>query len=133
MSAADDLALRIARSMPGWNEDTSEPSIEDPRLRAAAEAHWEKVNQTCLTVGREYAEIVGSWLSEKTPSTEALAAIIDPGAWVSGEPRKDVFPEQEAQERYEEFYWEGVRNRRQPSIEAAERLLAAGAVLVGGE
>lgn len=133
MSATEDLALRLARSMPGWNEDTSEPSIEDPRLRAAAEDHWEKVNQTCLTIGREYAEIVIAWLSEQTPSVEALAAIIDPVAWVKSKPRKDAFPEQEAQERYEEFYWEGVRNRRQPSIEAAERLLAAGAVLVGGE
>lgn len=133
MSATDDLALRIARSMPGWNEDISEPSIEDPRLRAAAEAHWEKVNQTCLTVGREYAEIVSAWISEQTPSVEALAAIIDPVAWVSGEPRKDVFPEPEAQEKYEEFYWEGVQSRRQPSTEAAARLLEAGAVLIGGE
>lgn len=54
-SLVEKIATAIARSMPGWNDDTTEPSMPEGPLRDAAERHWEKVNQTCLEMGREYA------------------------------------------------------------------------------
>lgn len=53
----EQMALAIARTMGGWNDDTSEPDQTEP-MRSALEAHWEKVNQTCLTMGREMADAV---------------------------------------------------------------------------
>lgn len=52
------LANLIARQFAGWNDDTTEPEIEDPVLRAMAEAHWERINANCLLMGRAYAEAI---------------------------------------------------------------------------
>lgn len=52
-----DLAHAIARSLPGWNEDTSEPTLEGP-VRSATEAHWERINAECLRQGREAADVM---------------------------------------------------------------------------
>lgn len=52
----DEAALAIARQMRGWNEDTTEPDIPEGPLRDSAEAHWRRVNETCLQEGRRYAE-----------------------------------------------------------------------------
>lgn len=43
--------------MPGWNDDTTEPNIGEPALRAAAEAHWVRVNEQCLRLGRKMAKL----------------------------------------------------------------------------
>ncbi|WP_159600017.1 hypothetical protein [Agromyces humi] len=42
----EQMAAAIARSMPGWNEDTDDGPLT---------SHWEKVNQTCLSMARGYA------------------------------------------------------------------------------
>lgn len=56
---------------------------------------------------------------------EALARLINPVAWECREPIPDVFSIPEVQAQYVEFFWEGVRERRQPSLDAADRILAA--------
>lgn len=48
------VAKAIARTMGGWNDDTSEPNLPDAH-REAMESHWRRVNATCLELGREYA------------------------------------------------------------------------------
>ncbi|SDH38900.1 hypothetical protein [Microbacterium sp. 77mftsu3.1] len=53
----EHLTMVFARSFPGWNEDTSEPAVDDPTHRAALEAHWEKVNATCIREGRRLAKL----------------------------------------------------------------------------
>ena len=57
MSERDTLAEVIARTFAGWNDDTSEPDA-DPSIRANLEAHWEKVNATCLREGRKIADAI---------------------------------------------------------------------------
>ncbi|WP_114589400.1 hypothetical protein [Microbacterium arborescens] len=54
------LALTIARTMPGWNEDTSEPPRPgmSEALRSAAEQHWQRVNAECLRQGRIFADAI---------------------------------------------------------------------------
>jgi hypothetical protein len=47
-------ALAIARTMGGWNDDTTEPDQDEP-MRSHLEAHWEKVNAACLEEGRKHA------------------------------------------------------------------------------
>ncbi len=57
-ASKDPLVMAIAQSMPGWNEDTSEPEIEDARMRQRMESHWEAVNQECLRQAEDLAEVV---------------------------------------------------------------------------
>ena|GEM_PF-6631482 len=75
---ADDereaLAYAIARTMGGWNDDTTEP--EHPgwseALRLAAERHWEMVNEECLRQGREYADAaIAAGFRRRGPITDA--------------------------------------------------------------
>lgn len=80
--ARDGLALAIARTMGGWNDDTTEPGMGDPLMRRMAEEHWEKVNAECLRQGRQYADAALAWMTEngcwKHPApevTDALASI----------------------------------------------------------
>lgn len=54
-SVIEEAAKAIARSMPGWNDDTTEPGIEDARMRAHMESKWESVNAECMKQGREHA------------------------------------------------------------------------------
>ncbi len=58
---------------------------------------------------------------------EALARLIDPVAWEDAIPHSEEFypGDPVAQERYERFFWQGVRSRRAPSLEAADRILTA--------
>lgn len=53
----ESLAQEIAQAMGGWNEDTTELTLEGP-VRAAAEAHWARVNAECIRQGREYADAI---------------------------------------------------------------------------
>lgn len=61
---ADDvreaLALTIAKSFPGWSEDTSEPLHVgwSEALRLHAEQHNQRVNEECIRQGRAYADAV---------------------------------------------------------------------------
>lgn len=59
----EGLAEVIARAMPGWNDDISEPELEGSH-RLAAEAHWERVNQACLAQANEYAAAVSAHLEK---------------------------------------------------------------------
>lgn len=54
------LAEVIARTMPGWNEDTSEvlhPGWSE-EYRRHAELHWIRINDECLRQGRVYADAI---------------------------------------------------------------------------
>lgn len=53
----EHLTMVFARSFPGWNDDVTEPTIGDPTHRAMLEAHWEKVNATCVREGRKLAKM----------------------------------------------------------------------------
>lgn len=64
LPSEEEIADVIARQMPGWNDDTSEPELEGAR-RAAMEAYWERVNQECLRQGREYARAVRELIEKK--------------------------------------------------------------------
>lgn len=52
------MILAVAKTMGGWNDDTTEPSIADPDVRKASEAHWERVNQTCLEQAATYVDAI---------------------------------------------------------------------------
>lgn len=61
---ADDvrevLALTIAKTFPGWSEDTSEPLHVgwSEALRLHAEQHSQRVNDECIRQGRLYADAI---------------------------------------------------------------------------
>ena len=57
MSEITHLAGVIARAMPGWNEDTTEPDVADERTREGLEAHWRRINDACLEEARVYARV----------------------------------------------------------------------------
>ncbi|MBG9886143.1 hypothetical protein ABE10_06160 [Bacillus toyonensis] len=64
---------------------------------------------------------------------EALARIIDPEAWRDVQPHSTAFyDDEEAQKRYEGFFWEGVQERRAPSLAAADRVLGFRRTVQGG-
>lgn len=52
----EEIAQVIARTYDGWNDDTTEPTIADPAMRAAAEKHWKDVNESCLKMARKAAD-----------------------------------------------------------------------------
>lgn len=52
------MALAIARTMGGWNDDTTEPNIDNPQMREAMEKHWLQINETCLREGRRYVQAI---------------------------------------------------------------------------
>lgn len=64
LPSEEELAEAIARTMPGWNDDISEPELEGSR-RKAMEAHWERLNAECVRQGREYARAVLALIGEK--------------------------------------------------------------------
>lgn len=62
-------------------------------------------------------------MSDYTPSLEALARLIDPEAWRDVQPHSAAFyDDPETQKTYEGFFWQGVEERRTPSLEAAKRI-----------
>lgn len=63
LPSEEEMAEAIARAMPGWNDDTSEPELEGARPKAM-EAHWERVNAECVRQGREHARAVLALISE---------------------------------------------------------------------
>jgi hypothetical protein len=73
----EEAAKAIARSMPGWNDDTTEPDIEDARMRAHMESKWESVNAECMKRGREHARAaLAVFEKAHTPTfTEALESL----------------------------------------------------------
>jgi hypothetical protein len=87
----EEMAEVIARTFPGWNDDTSEPLIQDPTLRAHAEAHWRDVNETCLTQGRKMADaLLKSDLFVKEWGAVPPKYINNPPSVVPGYSKKDA-------------------------------------------
>ena len=76
------LARVIARTMPGWNEDTSEPMRPgwSEELRLLAEQTWVRINEECLRQGRIYADAILAAGFHRTPApapdAQALIAFI---------------------------------------------------------
>lgn len=65
MPERETLVLAVARTMGGWNDDTSEPTILDATLREAAEAYWHKVNAQCLKDAGRYVDAMLALLNGK--------------------------------------------------------------------
>lgn len=71
----EELVRTIARSMPGWNDDT-----EDGMLTA----HWERVNETCLEMARGYVDPLLPLLAEYRNSVLEEAAQFVEGYTIGG-------------------------------------------------
>lgn len=88
-SLIEKAGLAIARSMPGWNEDTTEPDIPDPYVRRLQEEHWERVNAECLRQGVEHARVALAVFEEAHAPTDderhapdAVDALVASIEWV---------------------------------------------------
>ena len=55
LPSRDEIALAIAKTMPGWNEDTEDGDLT---------SHWERVNATCIESGGSYADAILSLIRE---------------------------------------------------------------------
>jgi hypothetical protein len=67
----DELVSLIAREMPGWNDDTTEPDEPEGPFRDFAEAHWERVNEECKRQAGIYADVVLSWVAARDKKVRA--------------------------------------------------------------
>lgn len=67
----------------------------------------------------------GAGLDAPDSVREGLARLINPEVWKHVEPHSRVwYDDEDAQATYERFFWEGVEERRAPSLEAADRVLS---------
>ena len=55
LPSRDEIALAIAKTMPGWNEDTEDGDLT---------SHWERVNATCIESGGSYADAILALIRE---------------------------------------------------------------------
>ena len=55
LPSRDEISLAIAKTMPGWNEDTEDGDLT---------SHWERVNATCIESGGSYADAILSLIRE---------------------------------------------------------------------
>jgi len=51
------MIMAVARSFGGWNDDITEPTIEDPKHRSWMEARWKRINDSCIEQATDEVDI----------------------------------------------------------------------------
>lgn len=61
------LALILAKTYGGWNEDTTEPEMPEGPARDHAEARWRRINEDIMVASRQAVDLLYAALLEALP------------------------------------------------------------------